>query len=286
MKALEVAPETATPEVCRNRSQIAMTLAPHKWMENMATTLRVAARQTADPQAVIQSAVDILRGSHPPELTPDELMTFGTAVMLMETHPEHLAKLVTAAGPWIGWRPQALGPNKDSKQALGFGSALHVLRYCVIADDEWVKNCRSPREGAMVLGQCQKIAPTVRDWPNLLEKQEKAWLDQQTGSVRTLGEALQRKGQLAGGLARLYEAVPELDQHLDLAVRVLSLTPDKDRAVEDTVQGLNAVLRASTEEEGLQTWLKGTLSASGGMAVELGGLKPSVGGVLLRRKRT
>lgn len=280
---LEVAPEEATSEVCSARHKLALRLAPSEWMINMSPTLQSAARQAKDPSAVVQSAAAMLAGLTSPDLTEEQLLTLGTAIKLVSQHSEHLAEMIGAAGPWLTFKPTRVGENKDSEEAQAFGSAMKSLRYELIAGNDWMEHCRTTRDSAMVLRGCHQIAPEVRG--SFLAQAEQGWMGRQQGWVRSLAEGLQQKGGLAKGLGELYERVPNLDQHGPLAVRLLGMTD----GLEDAIQGLRKVqgflAEGKSEAEAITAWLGGKLGGETGLAVDLGGLKPSVGGVLLRRKR-
>lgn len=273
---------------CLLRHQVALAYRPGHWMSSMRPSLTSALSEPSlDRKALLDSVSETLRAQVPgrlPELTDEQLLDFGKAVRIAEQEPEHLPGLLAAASPFVAWLPG----RQDGPQVVALGSALRALEYIVVADDEWVKHCPGLRDGLGVLQQVHKIALRGGDLAGLPARAESAWLDQLRSSgpewARTLAGVVKGKGELTEGLALLFESLPDLEEHGPLAARVAGLV-DGDPV--KTAEGVRAVLASDqSPDEALHRWLRGTMAGTGQLAVELDGLRPSVGGVLLRRKRT
>ncbi len=275
-------PDEGTPESLLQRHRGAVAYNPSEWMRSMRPSLQAGAG--ADLPGVRAT----LRAQKPgglPELSDQELIAFGQAVALAEKEPRHVSELVLAASPFLGWLADRA---RDSFQVIAFGSALLALQRCMGGPEyAWVKHCPNLREGLAVLQECHKL--TRRGGTAL--GVEQAWLNERKTSgpewAAALGEHFHAQGKLTERMTELYERFPDFEQHGPLAARVAHLAEGN---WEKTLSGLTTVLQwmneGKSEEQALHQWAKREAVSSGHLGVDLGGLKPSVGGVLLRRKKS
>lgn len=291
-ECLRLAPGDITPEACSRRSQLAMVRLPREWMVSMTPTLQAMAAFNRDGGEVVKGASASLRAqdpSGPPQLNPDQLLMLGAAVAIAERHPEHLPELLGAASPWLDWRAPPNG-GQESPSAQAFSSVLTALTHPLLQGSQWTQHCPSVKAGAAMLQHCARLEPFARrNRDSYLSNHEQAWLERQSGWARSLGEGLRARGELSGGLWKVYQSFPELDRNGPTAARVLDLSARQGDSLEQGIRALGKVLDGmaggQTEEEAVKAWLSQSLGGGEGAAVRLEGARPSVGGVLLPRKR-
>lgn len=285
-------PQAVSPSDLLLRHEAAMLAAPARWMEVMEPALRgwtqeLEARGEA-PQAIERARAALGRQG---VLEGSEMLDVGAAVLLCQGHPSRLLELVQGIEPASLARLSAAPIGSNSPHDYALWSTTDDLRNQIKAP-ELVSACHTLPRSAALLGHTAALYPSGEE----PARQALVARFQEEGPPESaaLVVELDRQGVLKEGLSALVATAPNLDQHAELALRLLQRATHSEpgeRVAEtsrDLRQALELISQGQTEDSAFQDVLARKLgkASAGGPAVDLGGPRPSIGGILMPRRRT
>jgi hypothetical protein len=288
----EVGEVSASDRLLRHAA--AMQVAPGQWMELMGPALQGWAAEL-ETRGEASDAIERARAAlgRQGELTGSEMLDVGVATLLCQGHPSRFLEILTGVQPAYMASVSATPIGSGSAQDFALSSITRDFRNQLMETPQLVSNCRSLSEAAALLGHTATMHPSGLDTTR--QGLVKRYFEEGPPEAAALVAELDRQGVLSEGLPAFAACTQELDRHANLALGLLQRATSSEpgeRIKEASVAFREVLLlvgEGHSEESAMQTVLArnlGVSTSTGGSMIDLAGPRPSIGGIMLPRRRT
>ncbi len=274
------------------RHAAALHSAPGHWMALLKPALGGWAQELEAggeaPQAIERAQVALGRQG---KLNGTEMLDVAVAVLLCQANPPRLLDVLERIPPAYLATISVPPLSSGSAQDFALSSIACELRDQIGQAPELVSHCRDLTQSAALLNHAAALNQSGQE----ATRQAVVERSREKGppEAAALVAELDRQGVLREGLSAFTSCTPELERHANLALGLLqkSTRSESGERIEEASGAFREVLsligEGHTEESALQVVLARSLGmTTGGTAVDLDGPRPSVGGILLRRRRS
>ncbi|GMU58038.1 MAG: hypothetical protein AMXMBFR33_71840 [Candidatus Xenobia bacterium] len=226
------------------------------------------------------------------ELTGCEMLDVGVATLLCQGHPSRFLEILTGVQPAYMASVSATPIGSGSAQDFALSSITRDFRNQLMETPQLVSNCRSLSEAAALLGHTATMHPSGLDTTR--QGLVKRYFEEGPPEAAALVAELDRQGVLSEGLPAFAACTQELDRHANLALGLLQRAEQRAGRAHQGGQRCfprGPVVGGRGAQRGIGDANRpgpqsGGEHLHGRLDDRPGGPRPSIGGIMLPRRRT